>query len=112
MNYYTTITLLCAIPAFLLFAFMVIAPRFRVEQRARALLAKQPGVEQTSVYLPLKSTWAWQKKREIDAKIAEMKSEGWIFLRGMEASPLRTICSWEGGLTLQFIRDAKASPVT
>ena len=102
MNY-ITIILLCAIPAFLLCVF-VIVPRFRMERRARALLAQHPGAEQTSVYLELHSTFAGGKEREIDAKIAEMQPQGWTFLRAMEASPFRTIFSWGGGLTLHFIR--------
>ncbi len=104
MNYYITIILLCAIPAFLLFVFFVVVPRFRMERRARALLAQHPGAEQTSVYLELHSTFAWDKKRETDAKIAEMQPQGWTFLRAMEASPLRAIRSRGGGLTLHFIR--------
>jgi hypothetical protein len=96
--------LLCVIPAFLLYVFAVIVPRHRMERRARALLAQHPGAEQTSVYLALHSTWAWQKQQEIDAKIAEMNAQGWTLLRSMEASPLRTIRSWGGGLTLHFIR--------
>ena len=103
MNYYITLILLCAIPAILLFVFVAV-PRFRMERRARALLAQHPGAEQTSVYLELHSTFAGDKQREIDAKIAEMQPQGWTFLRAMEASPLRTIRSWGGGLTLHFIR--------
>jgi hypothetical protein len=104
MNYYITIILLCAIPALLLFVFFAVVPRFRMERRARALLAQHPGAEQTSVYLELHSTFAGGKQREIDAKIAEMEPRGWTFLRAMEASPLRTMFSWGGGLTLHFIR--------
>ena len=92
MNYITMI-LLCAIPAILLFMFYVGVPRFRMERRARALLAQHPGAEQTSVYLELHSTFTGGKQREIDAKIAEMQPLGWTFLRAMEASPLRTIFS-------------------
>ena len=102
MNYTTTILLL-AILAILLFVFFVV-PRFRMERRARALLAEHPGAEQTSFYLELHSTFAGGKQRAIDAKIAEMQPQGWIFLRAMEASPFRTIFSWGGGLTLHFIR--------
>jgi hypothetical protein len=105
MNYYTTIILLGAVPVLFWFVFFVAVPRFRMERRARVLLSKHAGADRTSVYLPLHSTWAWEKQREIDARVAEMQSEGWIFLRGMEANPLRTICSWGGGLTLQFIRE-------
>ena len=103
MNYMTIIFLLCAISAFI-FVFAVVIPRFRMERRARALLAQHPGAEQTSVYLELHSTFAGSKQREIDAKIAEMQPQGWTFLRAMEASPLRTMRSWGGGLTLHFIR--------
>ena len=102
MNY-IPIILLCAVPAIFLFVFFFI-PRFRMERRARALLAQHPGAEQTSVYLELHSTFAGGKQREIDAKIAEMQPQGWTFLRAMEASPLRTMSSWGGGLTLHFIR--------
>jgi len=104
MNYPLTIILLGAIPALLLLVFVVVVPRFRKERQARALLAEYPGAERTSVYLELHSTWAWDKQREIDAKIAEMRPQGWTFLRAMEASPLRTLRSWGGGLTLHFIR--------
>jgi hypothetical protein len=83
---------------------LVIVPRLRMERRARALLVQYPNAERTSVYLALHSTWAWDKQREIDAKSAEMLSQGWTFLRAMEASPLRTMCYWGGGLTLHFIR--------
>jgi hypothetical protein len=102
MNY-IPIIILCAIPAFLLIVFVII-PRFRMERRARTLLSQHPGAEQTSVYLELHSTFAGSKQREIDAKIAEMQPQGWTFLRAMEASPLRTMRSWGGGLTLHFIR--------
>ena len=96
--------LLCAIPAILLFVFAVVVPRFRMEGRARALLAQHPAAEQISVYLKLHSTFAWDKQREINVKIAEMQPQGWTFLRAMEANPLRTMLSWGGGLTLHFIR--------
>ena len=103
MNYLTAL-LFCAIPALVLFVFTVLIPRFRMERRARALLAESPEAERTSVYLELHSTFAAGKQREIDAKIAELEPQGWTFLRAMEASPLRTMRSWGGGLTLHFIR--------
>jgi hypothetical protein len=83
---------------------IVLIPHLSMERRATELLSQHPGAEQTSVYLELHSTWAWNKQREIDAKITEMQPQGWTFLRALEASPLRTICSWGGGLTLHFIR--------
>ena len=86
------------------FAFAVIPARLRMERRARSLVAQHPGAEQTSVYLQLHSTRAPSKQREIDARVAEMRARGWTFLRAAEASPLRTIRSWGGGLTLHFIR--------
>ena len=102
MNY-IPILLLCIIPVLLLIALVVI-PRVRMERRARTLLAKHPAAEQTSVYLELHSTFAGGKQRAVDAKIAEMQPQGWIFLRAREVNPLRTLFSWGGGLTLQFIR--------
>lgn len=78
--------------------------RVRMERRARELLAQHPQAERTSVYLAFRSGWVTGKQREMDSKIAEMSSSGWTFLRAIEASPLRTICSWGGGVTLQFIR--------
>ena len=82
----------------------VLIPRRRMEQRARALLAQHPNGERTSVYLTFRSGWTG-KRTELDARIAEMARAGWTFLRASEASPLRTIRSWGGGLTLHFIRD-------
>jgi len=100
----TTMILLMVVPVLVVAVFFVIVPRIRMERRARTLLAQHPGAEQTSVYLPLRSAFARGKRREMDAKITEMQAGGWTFLRAVEASPLRTIRSWGGGLTLQFIR--------
>jgi hypothetical protein len=88
----------------LVLAIVILPRRIRMERHARELLAQHPGAEQTSVYLELHSTFSGGKQREIDAKIAEMQPQGWTFLRAMEASPLRTLRSWGGGLTLHFIR--------
>lgn len=90
--------------AILGFVFFFLIPRCRMERRARALLAQYSNAEQTSLYLKLNSWWAPGKQREIDSKIAEMKTHGWIFLRMCEANPLRTIRSLGGGVTLWFIR--------
>jgi len=100
---YTTFLLRCATLG-IFFAFAVVIPRVRMERRARGVLAEHPDAERTSVYLPLRSTWAWAKQREIDAKVKEMGARGWTFLRMGEVSPLRSIGSWGGGVTLQFIR--------
>ena len=102
MNYTTSI-LLCGISAILLAVSVstFFAPSRRMERRARELLAQHPGAEQTSVFLKLHSTFAWNKQREVDAKIAEMQPQGWTFLRLMEASSMPTFRS---GVTLQFIR--------
>ena len=82
----------------------VVVPRIRMRRRARALLAGHPGAGQTSVYLELHSLFPWDKQREIDAKVAEMKPQGWTYLQSSEASLSRTSRSWGGGLTLHFIR--------
>ena len=107
-------TRLMNIPLFLLFAAvpyvivlmmaMALPPRIRMERRARALLAQHPDAERTSVYLAFRSGSSTARQREMDARIAEMASAGWTFLRAAEASPLRTMRSWGGGLTLHFIR--------
>jgi hypothetical protein len=101
MNY------IIVIPFFIGVAFVLVAfgiRRSRMERKAHALLAQHPGAEQTSVYLQLYSPFPWEKQREMDAKIAEMQTQGWSFLRARAASPLRTFRSWGGGLTLHFIR--------
>jgi hypothetical protein len=79
-------------------------PRLWMERRARLLVLQYPDAEQTSVYQPLRSVWAGGKRREMDLRIAEMRANGWTFLRAVEASPWRTFREWGGGLTLQFIR--------
>jgi len=82
----------------------IVVPRIRTKRRVSALLAQHPGAEQTSVYLELHSTFPWGKQREIDAKVAEMKPQGWTYLQSSVASLSRTSRSWGGGLTLHFIR--------
>ncbi len=102
-----SVTILIAVIGGILVAVLVpllFIPRFRMERRARALLAAHPKAERTSIYLALRSTWMWGKQREIDDKVAEMQSQGWTFLRAREANPLRTMCSWGGGVNLQFVR--------
>jgi len=108
---YTTGILLLAITAILLSVIVrhsvsaILAPRLRMERRASALLAQHPGAEQISVFLKLNSTFAWDKQREVDAKIAEMQPQGWTFLRLMKASQRPTIWPVMGRrVTLQFIR--------
>lgn len=105
MTFYSPFLLVFAVPA-VAFAVLVGVPRFRMEQRARALLARHPDAEHTSVYLELRSVLAVGKRREIHAEIAKMQQQGWTFLRMREASPSLTTRSWGGGLTLHFIRTA------
>jgi hypothetical protein len=89
---------------FVIVLLIALPKRVRMERRARELLAQHPQAERTSVYLAFRSSWATGKQREMDAKISEMRSSGWTFLRAHEASPLRTLLSRGGGVTLQFIR--------
>jgi hypothetical protein len=89
---------------FVVLAVVILPRRIRMERHARELLAQHPGAEQTSVYLELHSTFPGAKQREIDTRIAEMQPQGWTFLRAAEASPLRTLRSWGGGVMLHFIR--------
>ncbi|MHC5026525.1 MAG: hypothetical protein ACYTGR_07160 [Planctomycetota bacterium] len=95
--------LMCSIPTFFVLA-LVIVPRVCMERRARELLSLSPDAERTSIYLSLGSTFSWGKQREIDARIDEMREEGWTYLRAREANPLRTILPWGGGVNLDFIR--------
>ena len=83
---------------------LVLLRRIRMERRARALLAKHEDAESLSFYLEFRSGWKGGKEREMDAKIAEMATDGWLFLRARAANPLRTIHSWGGRLHLHFIR--------
>lgn len=102
MNIPPTLILSIVVLAAVLVPFVIM--RLRMERRARALLAKHPNSEQISVYLALHSGWPHKKHQELDAKIVEMKTKGWTYTRGSEASPFRTIRTWGGGLTLHFIR--------
>jgi hypothetical protein len=109
MNYITSISILLilvSVSVILVPRLMsaIRAPCLRIERRASALLTQNPNAEQTSVYLKLHSTFAWNKQREVDAKIAEMQPQGWTFLRIMEINPSRMIRYCGGGVTLQFIR--------
>lgn len=99
------ILLLILIPAIVMFVRFVLIPRIRMERRAHAFLAQHPDAERTSVYLPFRSAWASGKRQEMAAKVSEMSNVGWSFLRATEASPLWTLCSWRGGVTLHFIRE-------
>jgi len=90
--------------AFVIVLAVVLPRRIRMKRRARALLAQHPDAERTSIYLAFRSGWPSGKQKEMDAKISDMSTAGWIFLRGAEASPLRTIRSWGDGLTLHFIQ--------
>jgi len=90
--------------AFVIVLTVVLPRRIRMECRARALLAQHPDAERTLIYLAFPSAWPSAKEKEMDAKISEMSMAGWTFLRAAEASPLRAIRSWGGGLTLHFIR--------
>jgi hypothetical protein len=103
-----------AIPALaIIIVLAIMLPRrIRMERRARALLAQYPDAERFSVYLKFRSGWYRGKGREMDARIAEMAADGWTFLRATEASPLRTMRSWGGGLDLQFIRAHPDEPHT
>lgn len=92
----------------MLVALVVLPARVRMERRARRLLFAHPDAERKSVYLPFPSVKG--KRAAMEARIAEVESGGWTFLRATEASPLRTLRSWGGGLTLHFIRAVEVGP--
>ena len=73
-------------------------------QAFAALIRVRPDVILLDINMPGLTGLDFLKAlREMDAKIAEMRSSGWTFLRAHEASPWRTIRSWGGGVTLQFL---------
>jgi translation initiation factor IF-2 len=83
---------------------VILPPRIRMARHARGLLAQYPGAEQTSVDLELQSKFAWDKRREMDARKAEMQLQGWTFLRASSVNFFRSMRSRGGALTLHFIR--------
>ena len=85
-------------------AAFILPLRLRMKRRAGALIAQNPVAERTSVFLELHSLFIWSRQREVDAKIAEVKREGWTFLESMESIPYFLIPSRPSGLTLHFIR--------
>ncbi len=104
MNIPILLTLML-VPVVVVFVLFILIPRIRMERRARALLAQHPRAERTSMRLTFRSGWPGRKRTQMDAKISEMRNAGWILLRATEASPLRTLWSRGGGLTLHFIRE-------
>lgn len=94
----------------MLIAIFVVPERFRMEKRSRRLLRAHPDAERKSVYLSFPTVIG--KRAVMDAKIAEIEADGWTFLRATEANPWRTLRSWGGGLTLQFIRPFDVVPVS
>jgi hypothetical protein len=78
--------------------------RLRMERRAKDLLAQMPQHELRTVYLAFNSVWPRARESKIAAKISQEQQEGWTFLRASEASPLKTIRTWGGGVNLHFIR--------
>jgi hypothetical protein len=85
---------------------VMLPERLRMAQRAKALLAQMPQHEQRTVYLAFASVWPSRKQKEINAKIHEEAKDGWTYLKANEASPLKTIRTWGGGVNLYFIREA------
>lgn len=97
------VTLLAAMPLAIVLI-VVFPPRLRAKRRARALLVQHPGAERTAIYVAFASAWPGAKRQQIDDQIKEMSRRGWTFLPASEANPLRTLCSWGGGVNVHFIR--------
>ncbi len=90
---------------FVLLAIVIfIVARVRMELRAQKLLEQIPNHEIKIMYVSFKSGFAPGKRLEMNAKIAEMEKEGWVYLKSREANPLKTIKSWGGGLNMYFVR--------
>ena len=86
-------------------ATIVLRTRLKMLRRAKTLLQQMPNHQSTIRYLKSSSAFVWQKQREIDARIAEMANDGWLFLKTSQPNLLKTVWSWEGGINLHFIRD-------
>ena len=89
-----------------LFLFIGI-PRIKMELRAKRILSQMPNHEITSSLVIFHSASPSQKRVVINEKIAEMESNGWLFLKSAEANPLKTILYWGGGLKLYFIKNKR-----
>lgn len=96
-----TIILVCLLSAY--FLRLVLGIVFGPARQVYGLLAKRPDAEQTSVFLPsLPISWrVWQEPRAVCAKIAEMKKQGWSYLRSSRVQDGRLTLR---GVTLHFIR--------
>lgn len=81
----------------------VSVPRAKMEARAAALEASHTFHERTSVYLPLRGTFSGTKQKQIDAKVAEMARQDWVYLQASSAG-WKTLTSWGGGIHLHFAR--------
>jgi hypothetical protein len=99
-----------AVVVLVIVAVLVLPERLRLERPARQLLRAFPHAERKSVLLSFPSVMG--RRAVMGARIAEVETDGWNFLRATEASPWRTLRSWGGGLTLHFIRPFKVGPIS
>lgn len=81
-------------------------PRIRMELRAKRILSQIANYEIKSFFVSFDSVFPSQKRAVMDKKIAEMESQGWIYLRSGEVNPLKTIKYLGGGLNMYFVRDS------
>jgi len=83
-----------------------------MEVRAKKLLSQIPNHEIQSFFIPFTAAFPPGKRAVMEKKIAEMESQGWIYLKSGEANLLKTFKYRGGGLNISFIRDAKSSSTT
>ncbi len=105
MDYFIRGFIFFAATVAILLVIMIVLPRIRMLRRANALLRDMPNHERTTIYVQFSSWLPNRKQKEMDAKVAEMAKDGWVFLKAGEANPLKTMWSWGGGVNLYFIRD-------
>jgi hypothetical protein len=77
--------------------------RCGMERRATELTQRFPDAEQISEVVSLCSNWSAGKQRELEARIAQMQDQGWIYLRTTAVSPLVSLRHWGGAVRLHFI---------
>ncbi len=94
-----------SLAALLVLLFFVGIPRIKMEARAKKILSQIPNHEIQSFFVSFDSIFPAGKRTIMKKKIAEMESQGWIYLKSGEANPLKTIQYRGGGLNMYFIRD-------
>ena len=91
----------------LLIIFTVVIPRIKMNKRAQRILKQMNSVDERIEYIRFNCFWPSAKKRKMDSKIKELRTEGWTYLKASSAPFRQTIKSLGGGLHLYFVKEKK-----